>query len=257
MLQSSVLLTVPYRETFVNRFSDEFKKGTGIDELMEAERNELYFSSSNDANEGGLGSWRRGQVRRPAETLHKFNATFKATQNETESFISKKLTEDTDNVYLMQTARQIDANRWHKKRKIAQIEADEARAMGNRQKEVRREEKRDNRVAVLLETSKSLVLDDDEIDKLTNDELNRQLDYHRDAEKKLNIPDAEKIPLKTHLKYKDDRRAELKKAVGRHVTRTSPVAPVVQDNDVHVMSSAAATTVDDEHYLSDHNDDLV
>jgi len=43
-------------ETFVEHFSDEFKAGSGIDSLTEAEIDRLYFSSTNDANEGGLGS---------------------------------------------------------------------------------------------------------------------------------------------------------------------------------------------------------
>jgi len=51
------------RTTFVERFSDEFKKGGGIDTLTETEHNKLYFSSTNNANEGGLGSWQCGQAR--------------------------------------------------------------------------------------------------------------------------------------------------------------------------------------------------
>lgn len=63
------------RETFVNRFSDEFKEGGGIDQLTENERDELYFSSTNDLDEGGLGSWRRGQTRRPLETYTSLTPT--------------------------------------------------------------------------------------------------------------------------------------------------------------------------------------
>jgi len=96
------------RTTFVERFSDEFKKGGGIDTLTETERNELYFSSTNDANEGGLGSWRRGQAGRPAETLHKFNAHFTSARNHTSTFMFHKLTQDEDAVYLMRTARERD-----------------------------------------------------------------------------------------------------------------------------------------------------
>jgi len=54
------------RETFVERFSDEFKEGGGIDKLTERELMTLYFLLTNDANEGGLGSWQHGQARRPA-----------------------------------------------------------------------------------------------------------------------------------------------------------------------------------------------
>jgi len=92
-------------KTFVKRFSDEFKAGSGIDSLTNAERDKIFFSSTNDANEGGLGSWRRGQGRRPSETLHKFNTSYVAAQNDTESFMSFKLTEEKDELYLMRTAR--------------------------------------------------------------------------------------------------------------------------------------------------------
>jgi hypothetical protein len=236
------------RETFVDRFSDEFKKGNGIDELTEGERNQLYFSSTNDANEGGLGSWRRGQARRPAETLHKFNASFKATQNDTESFISNKLTEEADHIYLMRTARKRDASGLQKQRKVEQMQADEAKAAENVQKEMRREERRDNRAAALLETSQHLVLGDAEIDKLNNEDLNRQLDYHRDAEKQLPLPSAEKVPLKSHMKYKEARKAELKKAVARYVSRNA--ASVVSNS----MVVAEESNIDaDAQYLSDYN----
>jgi hypothetical protein len=48
------------RKTFVERFSDEFKDGGDIDKMTKSDLKTLYFSSTNDANEGGLGSWRRG-----------------------------------------------------------------------------------------------------------------------------------------------------------------------------------------------------
>lgn len=77
------------KTTFSERFSDEFKAGGDIDTLTDAERSVLYFASTNDVNEGGLGRWRLGQRRRPAETVHKFNAAFTSGQNKTEEFISQ------------------------------------------------------------------------------------------------------------------------------------------------------------------------
>jgi hypothetical protein len=131
--------------------------------------------------------------------------------------MSYKLTEEADHVYLMRTARKRDASGLQQQHKVEQLQADEAKAAENMQKEVRREERRDNRAAELLETSQHLVLDDAEIDELNNDDLNRQLDYHRDAEKQFPSP-AEKVPLKSHMKYKA-RKAELKKAVAWYVSR--------------------------------------
>jgi hypothetical protein len=252
------------RETFVERFSDEFKTGNGIDELTAAERDELYFSSTNDANEGGLGSWRRGQCRRPAETLHKFNASFISAQNDTETFISKKLTAEEDNVYLLRTARERDRSGLQKQLKIAQMEADQAKVADNRQKDGKRRERKDKKAAVIAETAKNLILGDAEIDKLNNDELNKQLDYHRELERQLpavpavvngNTASGEKIPFKTHMKRKGDRVAQLKKAIARYLRReVTDVQDRVTVQEVHLVSEGEG---DDAEYESDFHDDLV
>ncbi|CAA7269207.1 unnamed protein product [Cyclocybe aegerita] len=88
-------------KAFVECFSNEFKIGSGINTLTENKCEKLYFLSTNDANEGGLGSWQCGQVRQPAETLQKFNASFVAARNNTESFITYKLTEEEEDLYVM------------------------------------------------------------------------------------------------------------------------------------------------------------
>jgi hypothetical protein len=69
------------RKTFVERFSEEFKDGGDIDKLTQEERDSLFFSSTNDANEGALGSWRGDTKKRPAQTLHKFNASFTSSKH--------------------------------------------------------------------------------------------------------------------------------------------------------------------------------
>jgi hypothetical protein len=170
------------RDTFVERFSDEFKDGSGIDKLTERELETLYFSSTNDANEGRLGSWQHGQARRPAETLLKFNASFIATRNNTESFISYKLTEEEDHAYLIRTARKRDASGHQKALKIAQIQADEEKITQNWKKEAEREERHENKATALIETVKNLVLTTVEIEGLKNGELDLQLDCHRASE---------------------------------------------------------------------------
>jgi hypothetical protein len=248
------------RETFVERFSDEFKAGNGIDELTVAERDELYFSSTNDANEGGLGSWRRGQCRRPAETLHKFNASFISAQNDTETFMSKKLAAEEDKTYLLRTARQRDASGLQKQLKFAQMEADQVKVTENRQKEGKRRERKDKKAAAIAETAKNLILGEAEINKLNNDELNKQLDYHRELEKQLPTVVSDtaggKIPLKTHMKLKVDRVAQLKKAVARYLTRHE--AREVQEGITSDLESeVCGGDRDDAEYESDFHDDLI
>ena len=246
------------RETFVNRFSDEFKEGGGIDQLTEDERDELYFSSTNDSNEGGLGSWRRGQARRPSETLHKFNAHFMSSRNHTESFMLHKLTEEEDHLHLMRTARQRDASGLQKQRKAAQMEADKIKVTENRQKAAKQQEQRENKAAVIRETAKNLELTDAGIAKLTKDNLNLQLDCHRELEKKfqslITVPgvegNVETVPLKSHMKNNDERRLELKKVVARFIARGLTVVSA-QD----LLSRTENMTVGDVDNRCDSDED--
>ena len=242
------------RDTFVDKFSDEFKEGGDIDKMTPEERQTLFFSSNNDINEGSLGRFRLGQRRRPAETLHKFNAAFMSAQNGTESFIVQKLTEE-DHTYMRRKARERDANGLQKKMKMAQIKADEEKAKENRVKEAHRKEKGKTRAAIILETGKNLALTDAEIDGLSVENLNRQLDFHREAEKKSPTVTAEKIPLKSHMKNKQDRVRELKKAVARHALCHGSSNLSTQSSQAFLPTDSTAGP-DDLQYESDYNDDL-
>ncbi len=125
------------RETFTQRFSDEFKEGGDIDKLSQAERETLFFSATNDINEGGLGSWQLGQRKRPRETLHKFNGGFTSHQNETEGFQSAMLNGEADQAYLRKIAQERDERGLQKKLKIVQMEADKAKVAENHLKETK------------------------------------------------------------------------------------------------------------------------
>jgi hypothetical protein len=79
-----------------------------------------------------------------------------------------------------------------------------------------------------METVEKLVLTTVEIDGLKNDELNLQLDCHREIEKRRLAVDtgkdsaentAERVPLKSHMKAKLNRVCELKKAITRFLAR--------------------------------------
>jgi len=125
------------KTTFSERFSDEFKAGGDIDTLTDTEQSALYFASTNDINEGSLGRWRLGQRRHPAEMLHKFNAAFTTGQNDTEEFIKHKLTEKSDQDYLIKTARMRDESGMQTKLKEEQMQADAEKVSENREKEAK------------------------------------------------------------------------------------------------------------------------
>ncbi|KAJ2936690.1 hypothetical protein H1R20_g396, partial [Candolleomyces eurysporus] len=176
------------RTAFVENFSDEFKPGGEISRMSPEERAKYFFASTNDINEGALGSWRLAQRRRAAETLHKFNSSFKASQNNTEDFIRAVLTEESDEVYLRKEARALDESGVAAELREEQTLANRKKAEENRRKENARVDRLKSKEDAITQMSKNLVLEAHLIDRLKADELNRQLDYHHDAEKQLGLP---------------------------------------------------------------------
>jgi hypothetical protein len=178
-----------------------------------------------------------------------------AAQNNTESFIEHKLTREEDHEYLRKLARTKDASGLQKKLKEAQMKADGEKVAENREKETKKQEKELQRVATITETGKNLVLLDADINKLNREELNRQLDYHREAEKTLPkaVTPREKVPLKSHMKKMEDRVRELKKAVSRYLERGGGTFEVAEPDDVEMGGMAEGS---DNEYESDFHDDL-
>jgi hypothetical protein len=207
------------RETFVERFSEEFKEGGDISALTKAEREELFFPSTNNVNEGALGAWRQAQHRCVSETLHKFNSSKQASLNGTEEFITHVLTEDDDHLHLRRAAQLCDQSGIPAQLKRAQIEADKKKAEKNQLVRQAREEGRKKKEAAIMETSKNLFLDDAVIERLSVKELNHQLDFHRDAEKSLNLPQDIRVPGVSLMKSKPVRVSKLKMAVVRYKVR--------------------------------------
>lgn len=242
--------------TFTERSSNEF--AGDIDCLTDIEWKDHFFASTNDRNEGGLGTWCSAQRLRPAETIHKFNLSFTASQNNTEEFMQCKLNTDEDDQYLRKTAQYLDKSGLQKKAKEDQIKADTEKAAANRQKETQQQQHRENQGAVIAETANHLVLSDDGIDKLTVMDLNKQLDFHREEERKYVKTGGEltkQVPLKTHMGKKLERVAALKKAVSQYLSRggttLTNVSPISNQHATEMMAGPG-----DEFYISDHEDNL-
>jgi hypothetical protein len=246
--------------TFSERFSDEFIEGGDIDRLSEEDRSKLFFASTNDINEGALGSWRLGQRQRPSETIHKFNASFTTRQNDTESFHQEKLNREEDEAYLRGKAREKDAQKLQQQVKEAQMKADAEKVSENHLKEVARTDKRTKDAAKITETGQKLALDSSEIDSLKLPELNRQLDWHRENEKKMPyLADLDRVPLrKKDLGNKSDRVARLKKAVLHYeaslqLEETTVLGVVEEDKAVEITVESTQDTL----YHSDYDDDMI
>ncbi|KAF9051803.1 hypothetical protein BJ165DRAFT_1524707 [Panaeolus papilionaceus] len=257
------------RDAMVNRFSDEFKDDSDISRLSTEERSKLHFASTNDFNEGALGSMRLAQRHRPAETLHKFNASFKSHRNDTETFIEAKLNTIEDDKYLRKVARTLDSSKQTQKRKQEQIVADNLREGENKEKLAKRVEKENQRMSDIADTEARLILDElDVTDNLTVDELNRQLDYHREAEKVnplwINhpLPVNRTVPLKSHMKRKSDRILELKWAISRFHLRNltkedlQSSTKMTKTTSGEVVVSSESNGSIEPAYESDYDDDM-
>ncbi len=102
-----------------------------------------------------------------------------------------------------------------------------------------------------------MVLDGAKIEALGNDELNRQLDFHREEDKKLTSiqNSSEKVPLKSHMKYKADRVNELKKAVSRYLSRLGGSSINQTPQTAPTDDETPTQRPDDTFYESDYHDD--
>jgi hypothetical protein len=113
-------------------------------------------------------------------------------------------------------------------------------------------DKCDMRAATIAKTGKQLILEDSKIDMLNVEELNRQLDWHRNNEKMFTSL-MEHVLLKSHMSKKADRVRELKKAVERY--RILHLEPPLVAVDIEMMDS----NQDDSKlfYASDYEDNMV
>jgi hypothetical protein len=165
--------------------------------------------------------------------------------------------------YLRHIARKQDGGGMQRAMKEEQMKAAKEKMWENHQKKALRQEISGWKAAAITETGKHLVLLESDIDSLLVDKLNCQLDYHRKAEKKLEIPmdatDAtdkpETVPKKSYMKMKPCRVAELKKAIAQYHAQETPSAsvlePSVEDSEMVVQEPG-----EDLFYESDFHDDL-
>jgi hypothetical protein len=240
---------------WTERFSEEFRDPEGLGTLTEEERADLFFSSTNDANEGALGSWRLAQRRRVTETLHKFNSSFKVKLNNTEAFINHKLTEDEDQIFLQKQARQRDEAHLQAEIKRAQVQADKEKAAENIAKEAAKLNRQKVREEAIRSTANKLVLDDAEIEKLKKPELKAQTDWHRKTEEDLGL--TVKVPMKSHLNNNEKLIIALKSAVQRYKERLRLASLESNLGTVEEGAGTIPTSPQefDDNYEYDFNDD--
>ncbi|EIW73849.1 hypothetical protein CONPUDRAFT_78464, partial [Coniophora puteana RWD-64-598 SS2] len=138
------------------RFSAEFRDDGEIAALSETERQDAWMSSTNDANEGALGTFRQLQNKNPGTSMHQVNARMVFKRNNTDVFM-ETLT-DKQHEFLVQTTRQVDASGIEKKRRKELTEHKARTAVKKREAQERfsqRKEKKKQRLDEL-----ELILDE-------------------------------------------------------------------------------------------------
>ncbi|KAJ7681294.1 hypothetical protein B0H17DRAFT_867112, partial [Mycena rosella] len=99
------------------RFTAEFEAGGLIDLSTAAEREMAFMPSTNDANEGVLGMWRRFSRESPSSTVAHFSDRAMFNRNDTQEFIDTHMDTSEDHKFLRQEARRLDESGIEKKRR--------------------------------------------------------------------------------------------------------------------------------------------
>ncbi|KAG1848993.1 hypothetical protein F4604DRAFT_1687533 [Suillus subluteus] len=165
-----------------------FTAGGVIDKSSTAQQEMAYMKTTNDDNEGALG-------------------TFMYKKNRTGAYIQKVLQPGAQK-RLLKKAHAVDTQGDEQKWQVAQANYDKERVRKNKQLDVQRKERRDAAKAKLTAVVPCLTLA--EVEKLRVNKINLQIWWHRQFDK--NVPAAKNTP-----SGKAKRIEVLMDAVGRYV----------------------------------------
>ncbi|KAH7917274.1 hypothetical protein BV22DRAFT_1135542 [Leucogyrophana mollusca] len=192
------------------RFTEEFAAG-GLIATSSAEECELAaMPTTNDANEGMLGTLRRSSREKPSLTVGHFSDQAAFFRNDTQEFMDDIFI-DEDHAHLRKEARMVDASGIERQRRDALIEHGKKVAKETRQKA---EDRRTSQAKIDAHFSQlNIITDRTTINKMLVEALKDQLELHRrlDVEKT--------IPLKSHLKTKKERLHVLLLVIDRYEAR--------------------------------------
>lgn len=189
------------------RFSAEFAPGGLIDTATADERLEAWMPSTNDANEGALGSYSSMRKKKPTLTFHQYNALAMYCRNDTQDFM--RLLNEDDHAYLRRRARIIDSSGLERQRRQRQVEFDQWVVKITQAKRAAQRAK----IAANIRRLESVILltSLDQVDGLTVAKLDDQLDALRRYD--------DGVPLKSKCGNKAKRQEKLREALERYWAR--------------------------------------
>ncbi|KAF8177867.1 hypothetical protein BJ912DRAFT_930228 [Pholiota molesta] len=151
----------------------EFAPGGIIDTCSANELAQAWMPTTNDTNEGALGTFRVAIQNDPCLTLHQYNAQAMFTRNETQTFMDTLL-DHLDHAFIMCKARELDSSKLEVKRRKAQVAFDLRVAQIKREKDA--EKKQQEIIYLQHALTVTLVQSAADIAKLTVKQLDKQLD---------------------------------------------------------------------------------
>ncbi|KAJ7673844.1 hypothetical protein DFH06DRAFT_1173381 [Mycena polygramma] len=160
------------------RFTPEFQVGGTFDRLTPEQRAILVIPSTNDSNEGMLGSFRVHMRYHPNSTAHSFSNQTRTERNDTEAFI-KKCCDDAVQKFVMREVRKDGKSGWRAKfrRAWAALQREKAeKARGKREKSAAKKKSNADRLAAT-----ALEFDTDKIEAMSSPLLKAQLAVYRDV----------------------------------------------------------------------------
>jgi hypothetical protein len=163
------------------RFSIEFEAGGIIDRSSKAERDSAFMASTNDANEGALGSYRLHARQKPLTSMHSHNAQAQFKRNETQAFIDATFTA-VDHQYTMRKAREWQSAGLEVKRRADLVQHDQQEVAAKRRRRTERAEKRAEKGAAedaRLDGVAMVVMSESEFLMLSNAALTDQVNLCR------------------------------------------------------------------------------
>ncbi|KAG2337689.1 hypothetical protein BDR05DRAFT_1004857 [Suillus weaverae] len=192
------------------RFTEEFAAGGLIASSSAEERQLAAMPTTNDANEGMLGMWRRHSRDKPSLTVGHFSNQAAFARNETQDFMNA-LFVDEDHAHIRKEARRIDASGIEKHRRDAVIQYKKTVAEENHKKEEEHHAKKAS-VAEYFSVLE-IVVDGALLNTMLDQSIKDQLELHRC------LGEEKTIPKKTHLSSKHARLQVLLLVVDRYEAR--------------------------------------
>jgi hypothetical protein len=132
-----------------NRFTSEFADGGVIAELSRDEKDSLWIDTTNDVNEGALGTTRQSFHRAPNISLPKINSRMMYRKNDTNSFIRHVFNTPADQAFLRSQARKQDASGLPQKSMQEEILHDKAEVSRKRTNDITKKAAADAKSSIL------------------------------------------------------------------------------------------------------------